>query len=229
MQNHKSDKTMQNETKGITFSALARELNCPASSITRLVKSGMPRNSDGSLDRQRCLEFIARNTSGSAGGWQLGSCRGLSLGERAQRILRGQEAKEKPTDFLKNFDFNLQNLLEESPDNGNLDHEEFKEQYFLRAGAMWIVRHLLKRKIFKILRQLLVEGAACEEGQAKQAAALIVYLIASWVDEILDPRWMDPKLAGKFHKEVIAWGQKNIISRDDEPAPAIASNSEAGQ
>lgn len=72
----------------------AKELRCSPSTITWLAGKGMPVELDGSLDRDRCLRWVVRGTSGKDGGWGAGR-RGASLEERAVALLADGK-KEAP-------------------------------------------------------------------------------------------------------------------------------------
>jgi hypothetical protein len=75
---------------------LAALLGCSKSTVTKLVKDGMPIEGD-QIQRQTALRWISNRTSGLGGGW-VGGLRGrASLAERAKELLEnaatGRKAK----------------------------------------------------------------------------------------------------------------------------------------
>jgi hypothetical protein len=80
----------------VTKAQLARELDCPRGTVTRLCQRGMPTRPDGRLDRLASLQHIADSTSGFNGGWT-GNWRGKEdLNTRAKRLLGGVTAPALP-------------------------------------------------------------------------------------------------------------------------------------
>jgi hypothetical protein len=73
----------------ITKAQLARALGCAPSSITSLIARGLPVSEDGRLDRRAALAWIAKSTSGSAGGWSEQTRGRQDIRERAKRLLEG--------------------------------------------------------------------------------------------------------------------------------------------
>lgn len=68
---------------------LARELACAKSTITEMIRLGLP-TSGGKLDRAAALEWIINNRTGNRGGWSAEAHGRASIAERAEALLNGE-------------------------------------------------------------------------------------------------------------------------------------------
>src|ERR1035438_10032289 len=86
-----SNKTDGNSMKRITVisqAAFSRLLKCSRSSVSAMVRQGLPVLEDGRIDRRTGLEWIAAGQTGSGGGWSADHGR-VSIRERAESVLAG--------------------------------------------------------------------------------------------------------------------------------------------
>lgn len=209
------------------LSELAKELKCATSTLTRLVKTGaIHANPDGSVDRDRALLEITRNTSGSGGGWD-GRPGRVSLYDRAKALLNKGNASSRRTaspkesscsgarDILGLSEADLATILGDLDDTPTTDDDTVLEQFLIRYGMMRLCEHILGKKQQGAFIGCAMDAGASRE-QAKQHAAVFAYLTCLWVADLLNhEKWFDPELAAKFRQDVQSWGEKNILWRDE--------------
>jgi hypothetical protein len=163
---------------------LARELQCSPATITGLItKKGMPIEVDGNLDRDKCLHWILKSTSGKDGGWNAEQ-RGASLRDRAEAFLRGAvrpARREKLTAELRQS----QKRAAKKP--------AVSEDTLLgrRAGIAWTAHHLCS-SVNTILPGVL-QGMQFDDVPVQDQIivakltilALVSHLMTAWCEEPL--------------------------------------------
>lgn len=200
----------------ITISTLAAELGCEPSSISRYVKRGMPVLGDGSLDREQALNFIARQTSGSGGGWSAQSRHGKpSLQERAAKLL-GIKSEFDFSEFdFSEFDFSglpdFSDLLKSDSQAGNPKMESGSElqrkffyDYGFASGMAHLARSLRDDMRVKLLVDMIVESYGVTAAQALKAARLFVYVANHWIVGLLK-EMLGKESAKDFEQGLEAW------------------------
>jgi hypothetical protein len=165
----------------------------------------MPTLSDGSLDREQSLRFIAGNTSGYAGGWSAQSRHGkASLAERAAKLL-GIKNEFETFDFsdLANSD-NQDSQAGKQPADGEDREKKFFYDYGHASGMAYLARCLRDAGRLESLRDIAVEATGITPEQAMKAARLFAYMANAWIVDLLGET-LGKKYAKEFDQELAGW------------------------
>jgi hypothetical protein len=177
----KTRKTM-NSMKGKTNSELARELQCPPGSVTRICRSlGIKPNGGGLLDREAVLQEIASRTSGYGAGWSAAGREKPSLAERAEALLNAGKPHEA--------------VLSEAGEVLNAYHR----------GMADLARILRDACRVESLTDIAVEIGTTPE-HALHLARTFIYVVNGWVRDLL------AEVNGKQYGEVFDKGIQSWLA-----------------
>jgi hypothetical protein len=170
----------------ITKSALARELECSPSSITKLADTGLKFRPDGRIDRDAALRFIVNKTSGVRGGWQ-GEIHGKqSLRERAEKLLaskprrKGRTVKAAATDHRQTF------------------------PPAVVYGMQYLAEKLRDEVRMESLCDLTADLKGMDAAKASEAVLLFVFMVNLWIVDLLGETF-GKNHARDFDRGLTAW------------------------
>lgn len=228
----------------ISAAALARELGCHRSTITRYAARGMPLTS-----RAKALRWIANCTSGHGGGWT-GGVRGQGVQARAEELLGGRPAtqsKRRSAPPHIDVDAIMGSILDVPDEETGPDPEADLDTYRTGQtdGACFLAHHAcrnLRASIPDIIAPWKISDDADDALRWKTALiALVDHLVSSWYESMLShpqhgrgplpeinwaPYGDRAEEAARHYRE---WREYFADDEEDEEVPAIPRRAKPGR